>query len=138
MGDIECINLFLIWTCTSVIAGISISLVPLIASRGIVSLCILLAIHAFFLAAPYALSNIMMMEVVGMPRYGIAYGFSLFLSGSTSLLGYPILGERTNVRVFCLREMNHISNRIFERSKSKLDNSICIRECDDDFRWSCN
>ena len=138
LGDIECVNLFLIWTCTSVLAGISISLAPLIASCGIVSLCVLLAIHAFFLAAPNALSNVIMMEVVGMHRYAIAYGFSLFLSGSTSLLGYPLLGKSKSSVNCASMEMIFSPCRIFERSKSKLDDSICLRECDDDFRWSCH
>jgi hypothetical protein len=33
------------------------------------------------------------MEVVGMHRYAIAYGFSLLVSGSTSLFGYPLVGQ---------------------------------------------
>jgi len=93
LGDIECINLFILWTCTSIIAGLSVSIAPLIASYGILSLCILFAIHAFFLAAPNALGNVIMMEVVGMHRYAMAYGFSLLVSGSTSLFSYPLLGK---------------------------------------------
>jgi len=34
-----------------------------------------------------------MMEVVGMHRYAIAYGFSLLVSGSTSFFGYPLVGQ---------------------------------------------
>ncbi len=93
MGDIEYINLFILWTFTSIIAGLSISIAPLVASYGIISLCILYAIHAFFLSAPNALGNVIMMEVVGMHRYAIAYGFSLLVSGSTSLFGYPLVGQ---------------------------------------------
>jgi hypothetical protein len=93
LGDIECINPFILWTCTSVIAGLALSLAPLVGSFGIIGLCILFAIHAFFLAAPNALGNVIMIEVVGMHRYAIAYGFSLLASGSTSFVGYPLLGE---------------------------------------------
>ncbi len=93
MGDIECINLFILWTCTSIIAGLSLSIAPFVASHGIIGLCILLAIHAFFLAAPNALGNVIMMEVVGMHRYAMAYGFSLLVSGSASFFGYPLLGK---------------------------------------------
>jgi hypothetical protein len=93
LGDIEYINLFILWTFTSIIAGLSISIAPLVASYGIISLCILYAIHAFFLSAPNALGNVIMMEVVGMHRYAIAYGFSLLVSGSTSLFGYPLVGQ---------------------------------------------
>jgi hypothetical protein len=93
LGDIECINLFILWTCTSIIAGLSLSIAPFVASHGIIGLCILLAIHAFFLAAPNALGNVIMMEVVGMHRYAMAYGFSLLVSGSASFFGYPLLGK---------------------------------------------
>ncbi len=93
MGDIECINLFILWTCTSITAGLTLSIAPLVASYGIIGLCILLAIHAFFLSAPNALGNVIMMEVVGMHRYAMAYGFSLLVSGSASFFGYPLLGE---------------------------------------------
>jgi hypothetical protein len=93
LGDIECINLFILWTCTSITAGLTLSIAPLVASYGIIGLCILLAIHAFFLSAPNALGNVIMMEVVGMHRYAMAYGFSLLVSGSASFFGYPLLGE---------------------------------------------
>jgi len=93
LGDIECINLFILWTCTSAIAGLSLSIAPLVASYGIISLCIVFGIHAFFLSAPNALGNVIIMEVVGMHRYAIAYGFSLLVSGSSSFFGYPLLGE---------------------------------------------
>jgi hypothetical protein len=58
-----------------------------------ISLCILFAIHAFFLAASHALGNVIIMEVIGMYRYAMAYGFSLLVSESASLFGYPLLGE---------------------------------------------
>jgi hypothetical protein len=58
-----------------------------------ISLCILFAIHAFFLAAPHELVNVIMMEVIGIYRYAMAYGFSLLVSGSASLFGCPLLGE---------------------------------------------
>lgn len=93
LGDIECINLYVLWICTSIVAGLSISVAPLIGSCGMIGLCIIFAIHGFFLAAPNALSNVLMIEVVGIDHYPIAYGFSLHLSGSTSLFGYPILGK---------------------------------------------
>ncbi|CAF1320096.1 unnamed protein product [Rotaria sordida] len=92
LGDIECIDTFILWTCTSIIAGLTLSIAPLVGSYGLIGLCILFAIHAFFLAAPNALGNIIIIEVVGMHRYPIAYGFSLLVSGSTSLFGYPLLG----------------------------------------------
>jgi len=93
LGDIECIDPIILWTCTSIIAGLTLSIAPLVGSFGLIGLCILFGIHAFFLAAPNALGNVIMIEVVGMHRYGIAYGFSLLASGSTSLFGYPLLGE---------------------------------------------
>jgi hypothetical protein len=92
LGDIECIDPFILWTCASIIAGLGLSIAPLVATHSIVGLCILFAIHAFFLAAPNALGNVIMIEVVGMHRYAMAYGFSLLVSGSTSLFGYPLLG----------------------------------------------
>ncbi|CAF2503166.1 unnamed protein product [Rotaria sp. Silwood2] len=92
LGDIECIDSFILWTCTSIIAGLTLSIAPFVGSYGIISLCLLFAVHAFFLAAPNALGNIIMIEVVGMHRYPLAYGFSLLVSGSTSLFGYPLLG----------------------------------------------
>ncbi|CAF3787791.1 unnamed protein product [Rotaria magnacalcarata] len=92
LGDIECIDPFILWTCTSVIAGLTLSITPLIGAYGIIGLCIIFAIHAFFLAAPNALGNIIMIEIVGMHRYPMAYAFSLFVSGLTSLFGYPLLG----------------------------------------------
>lgn len=93
MGDVKCIDPLIVWTCTSIIAGLTLSIAPLVGSYEIIGLCILFGIHAFFLAAPIALGNVIMIEVVGMHRYAIAYGFSLLVSGSTSLFGYPLLGE---------------------------------------------
>ncbi|CAF1169753.1 unnamed protein product [Adineta steineri] len=92
LGDVEYLNPFILWTCTSIIAGLALSVTPLIGSYNIIGLCIVFAIHAFFLAAPNILGNIIMIEVVGMHRYAIAYGFSLLVSGLTSLFGYPLLG----------------------------------------------
>ncbi|CAF0929863.1 unnamed protein product [Adineta steineri] len=92
LGDVEYLNPFILWTCTSIIAGVALSIAPLIGSYNIIGLCIVFAIHAFFLAAPNILGNIIMIEVVGMHRYAIAYGFSLLVSGLTSLFGYPLLG----------------------------------------------
>lgn len=62
------------------------------ASYGLISLCFIFGIHAFFLSAPNALANVILMEVVGMHRYAVAFGLSLLVSGSTSLFGYPLLG----------------------------------------------
>ena len=93
LGDVECIDPHLLWMCTSIIAGLSLSVAPLVASHGIASLSIVFAIHAFFLAAPNALGNVIMIETVGMHRYAMAYGFSLLVSGSASLFGYPLLGQ---------------------------------------------
>ena len=92
-GDIECIDPFILWTFSSIIAGLTLMIVPFVGSYGIIGLCILFGIHAFFLAAPNALGNVIMIEVVGMHRFAIAYGFSLLVSGSASLFGYPLLGE---------------------------------------------
>ena len=92
LGDLECVDPFILWTCTSFIAGLTLSIAPLVGSYEIIGLYVLFAIHAFFLSAPNALSNVIMIEVVGMHRYPIAYGFSLLVSGSTSLFGYPLLG----------------------------------------------
>lgn len=89
----ECVNVYVLWMCTSIVAGLSISIAPLIGSCGMIGLCLIFAIHGFFLAAPNALSNVLMIEVVGLDSYPLAYGFSLHLSGSTSLFGYPILGK---------------------------------------------
>lgn len=92
LGDVECLDPFLLWTWTSIVAGLALSVAPLFASRGLLSVSLVFVVHAFFLAAPNALSNVLMIEVVGMPRYAIAYGFSLLVSGLTSLFGYPLLG----------------------------------------------
>ncbi|CAF1522221.1 unnamed protein product [Adineta ricciae] len=92
LGDMEYLDPIVLWTCTSIIAGLSLSLTPLIGSTGMISLCVLYGIHAFFLAGPNALGNVIMIEAVGLHRYAIAYGFSLLMSGSASLVGYPLLG----------------------------------------------
>ncbi len=74
-------------------AGLFLTLVPFLVSSGLISSCMLSAIDAFFLIATNALGNVIMMEVLGMHRYAMEYGFSLFVSGSTPLCGYPLLGK---------------------------------------------
>lgn len=92
LGDIECLDPLILWMCTSIIAGGLLTVVPVVGPSGLIGLCVLYGLHTFFLAAPNALGNVIMIDVVGMPRYAIAYGFSLLVSGSTSLFGYPLLG----------------------------------------------
>jgi MFS family permease len=93
LGDVDCLDPFLLWSYASIVAGLALSIAPLIAPNGITSLSILCAVHAFALAAPNALGNVIMIEVVGIHRYAMAYGLSLLVSGSTSLFAYPLLGQ---------------------------------------------
>lgn len=93
LGDIKFIDPLTLWTCTSIIVGLALSIIPLIESYGIISLPILFAIHSFFLSASNALGNIIMIEFVGIHHYFMPYGLSLFVSSLASLFGYPRLGK---------------------------------------------
>lgn len=93
LGDVECLDPFLLWTYSSIIAGLALSIAPWISTYGIAPLCLVFGLHAFFLAAPNALGNVIMIDVVGIHRYALAYGFSLLVSGLTSFFGYPFLGD---------------------------------------------
>lgn len=93
LGDVECLDPFLLWTYSSIIAGLALIIAPWMSTYGIIPLSLVFALHAFFLAAPNALGNVMMIDVVGIHRYAMAYGFSLLVSGSTSFFGYPFLGH---------------------------------------------
>ncbi|CAF0783536.1 unnamed protein product [Didymodactylos carnosus] len=92
LGDIKHINSFVLWAVTAILSGLTIGIAPLMATTNLVGLYMVFAVHAFFLSAPNALGNVIMIQVVGMSRFAMAYGFSLLVSGSTSLLGYPLLG----------------------------------------------
>lgn len=136
LGGVEWIDPYLLWMFTLLIAGLSLSVAPLVALHGIVSLSILFAIYAFFLAAPNALGNVIMIETVGMHRYGMAYGLSMLVSGSTSLFGYPLLGKDAfDLKKGRRRRERRLSFRFTSRSNAQLDDSICPRRYDYDFRW---
>lgn len=89
-GDIEWINANLVYALCMGLCGAATALVPLISSYH--ALCTVAGAFGLFIAANYALTSIILVELITLERFTNAYGLLLLVQGVANLVGPPIAG----------------------------------------------
>ncbi|KAK3601880.1 hypothetical protein CHS0354_041814 [Potamilus streckersoni] len=89
MGD-RAINLKLFYGLSIVLCGGSIMIVPLFISY--VPISILSGAFGFFVSANYALSTVILVEILGLDKLSNAYGLTMMIQGIGNLGGPPFAG----------------------------------------------
>ncbi|XP_073997465.1 monocarboxylate transporter 14-like [Rhodnius prolixus] len=89
-GDKEWVNANLVYAGCMLLCGCVVSLVPLIDNYW--GLCVVAGAFGLFIAANYALTSIILVELITLERFTNAYGLLLLVQGVANLVGPPLAG----------------------------------------------
>lgn len=98
-------------------AGILTTLVPMMTSYW--ALATYCGSFGFLISANYALTTIILVDLLGMSKLTNAYGVVMFSEGVGNLLGPPIAGEKY-ITILCMVLCMHFTNRPCIRAIQKL------------------
>ncbi len=90
LGDRPGVRALHLYNVLTSIAGIATMLVPIIPSY--IGLCVYAGVFGFFISGNYALTTIILVELLGMEKLTNAYGFVMLAEGIANLIGPPIAG----------------------------------------------
>ncbi|CAA9998259.1 unnamed protein product [Nesidiocoris tenuis] len=105
-GDLACVNPNLVYACCMFMCGAVVSLVPLVDNYY--GLAALAGAFGLFIAANYALTSIILVELITIERFTNAYGLLLLVQGIANLIGPPL------AVYFILIKLPRYFNRWFE------------------------
>lgn len=91
IGDRPGVNALLFYNALTSIAGIGTMLVPIIT--GYAGLAIYSGSYGFFISGNYALTTIILVELLGMEKLTNAYGLVMLAEGLANLVGPPLAGN---------------------------------------------
>ena len=77
--------------CCALSSGIVTFAVPWMS--GYRELCVFSALYGFFISANYALTTIILVQLLGMDRLTNAYGIVMLAGGVANLIGPPAAGQ---------------------------------------------
>lgn len=83
-------NANLVYAGCMLLCGCVVSLVPLIDNYW--GLCVVAGAFGLFIAANYALTSIILVELITLERFTNAYGLLLLVQGVANLVGPPLAG----------------------------------------------
>ncbi|XP_026468509.1 uncharacterized protein LOC113372402 isoform X2 [Ctenocephalides felis] len=89
-GDLQCLNAGLVYALCMGLCGAATAMVPLMNSY--LGLCIASGAFGLFIAANYALTSIILVELITLERFTNAYGLLLLVQGVANLIGPPLAG----------------------------------------------
>ncbi|XP_014259196.1 monocarboxylate transporter 5-like [Cimex lectularius] len=89
-GDKEWVDPNMVYAGCMFLCGGVVALVPLVEDYE--SLCILSGAFGLFIAANYALTSIILVELITLERFTNAYGLLLLVQGVANLIGPPLAG----------------------------------------------
>ncbi|KAK9508620.1 hypothetical protein O3M35_006141 [Rhynocoris fuscipes] len=89
-GDKAWVNANLVYAGCMFLCGCVVSLVPLITNYW--GLCVIAGAFGLFIAANYALTSIILVELITLERFTNAYGLLLLVQGVANLVGPPLAG----------------------------------------------
>lgn len=91
LGDHQCINTLLLYNALTSVAGVATMAVPLL--RGYAALAIYCSVFGFFISANYALTTIIIVNLLGMDKLTNAYGIVMLAEGLANVIGPPLAGR---------------------------------------------
>lgn len=77
------------------LCGAVVAMMPVISSYY--ALCTLAGAFGLFIAANYALTSIILVELITLERFTNAYGLLLLVQGIANLVGPPLAGNTNEV-----------------------------------------
>jgi MCP family monocarboxylic acid transporter-like MFS transporter 14 len=93
VGDRPQVNTLRFYVAMTAMAGLATLLVPALLS--FVSLAIYCAVYGFFISANYALTTIILINLLGMDRLTNAFGVVSMAEGAVVLIGPPLAGKQS-------------------------------------------
>lgn len=90
IGD-KNIDLTVLYGVSIILSGLAVMVVPWFMS--FVPLCIIAGLFGFFISANYALSTVILVEIVGIDKLTNSYGLTMMMQGFANIIGPPVGGE---------------------------------------------
>lgn len=90
IGD-KNIDLTVLYGVSIILSGLAIMVVPWFMS--FIPLCILAGLFGFFISANYALSTVILVEIVGIDKLTNSYGLTMMMQGVANIIGPPVGGK---------------------------------------------
>ncbi|XP_018011512.1 uncharacterized protein LOC108668771 isoform X2 [Hyalella azteca] len=90
IGDKEWYPLMIIYNLSMVICGVAIIMMSLVTH--FLTLAVLSAVFGFFISANYALTSVILVDLISLDCFTNAYGFLLLTQGLANLFGPPLVG----------------------------------------------
>ncbi len=91
IGDRPGINTLQLYSALTTVAGVATLLVPLFST--FLGLAIYSGAFGFFISANYALTTIILVDLLGMEKLTNAYGLVMLAEGISNLIGPPLAGK---------------------------------------------
>ena len=114
LGDRPHVNTLHLYNFLTSTAGIATVIVPLIPTY--MGLCLYSGTFGFFISGNYALTTIILVELLGMEKLTNAYGLMMLAEGISNLIGPPIAGKRLRI----------LTLSVCSRLNENLDISILV------------
>ncbi|XP_061191852.1 monocarboxylate transporter 12-like [Saccostrea echinata] len=89
IGD-KNIDLTLLYGVSIMFSGLAVMVVPWFMS--FIPLCIIAGLFGFFISANYALSTVILVEIVGIDKLTNSYGLTMMMQGLANIIGPPVAG----------------------------------------------
>jgi predicted MFS family arabinose efflux permease len=128
IGDRPAVDRVLFYIAMTFTAGAATLFVPLLSSYG--TLAIYSAVYGFFISANFALTTIIVVELLGMDQLTNAYGFVSLAEGLANLVGLPLAGWLTDSVGGSYNPSFFASGAIICCSALMLLFVPCLRRCD--------
>jgi len=93
IGDLPKVSPLLLYAVVTSLAGVATLVVPLL--KTYVGLAIYCGVYGFMSSANYALTTIILVELLGMDRLSDAFGITSMAEGLATLVGLPFAGHYT-------------------------------------------
>lgn len=95
LGDHPSINTLLLYNALTSVAGVATMVVPLLTCY--VALAVYCSVFGFFISANYALTTIILVNLLGMDKLTNAYGIVMLAEGVANVVGPPLAGWLSDV-----------------------------------------
>ncbi|XP_048764663.1 monocarboxylate transporter 12-like [Ostrea edulis] len=89
IGD-KNIDLTLLYGVSIILSGLAVMVVPWFMS--FIPLCVIAGLFGLFISANYALSTVILVEIVGIDKLTNSYGLTMMMQGLANIIGPPVAG----------------------------------------------
>lgn len=91
VGDRPWSSPILIYNISMVVCGLSVLVMPFITNYWLIAVAA--AVFGVFISANYALTSVIVVELVSLEAFSKAYGLLLLIQGVANLIGPPLVGK---------------------------------------------